>query len=208
MKQSLAAGAAAGALAILLVLALFAPFGAAEELQSRPAPESILDARYRLLLDLVRHTPTYSPPVASRALAYFGVIAYEATASGRKDLATLVGQLNGLSALPEREQGVSYDQAVILDAALSAATARFFGNTGPTGQRAMKALDARLAPAAAGALPHDVVDRSAAYGRSLAAAVAAWADGDNTGPIENMGFPLTYTLKPGPEHWRPTSTIA
>ena len=23
-----------------------------------------------------------------------------------------------------------------------------------------------------------------------------------------MGFPLNYTLKPGPEHWKPTSTIA
>ncbi len=31
---------------------------------------------YRLILELVRHTPTYSPPVASRSFAYLGVTAY------------------------------------------------------------------------------------------------------------------------------------
>jgi PAP2 superfamily len=110
--------------------------------------------------------------------------------------------------VPGRQPGESYDEAVVLDAALSAATERFFGNTGPTGQRAMKALDAKFSPAVAGSLPHDVTDRSATYGRALAEAVSTWADADNTGPVANMGFPLTYTLNPAPGHWRPTSTIA
>jgi len=160
------------------------------------------------VLDLVRHTATYSPPVASRAFAYLGVIAYEATASGRNDLVTLAGQLNGLAALPKSEPGQSYDEAAVLDAALSAATEHFFDNTGPTGQRAMKALDIKLSPAVAGSLPGDVADRSAAYGRALADKVSTWADADNTGPIVNMGFPLTYALNPASGHWRPTSTIA
>jgi hypothetical protein len=189
-------------------LTLFVPFALAHESGSRSRPESVLDQRYRLVLDLVRHTATYSPPVASRAFAYLAVIAYEATASGRNDLKTLAGQLNGLAALPKREPGRSYDEAVVLDAALSAATERFFDNTGPTGQRAMKALDARLSPEVAGSLPGDDADRSAAYGRAVADAVSSWADADNTGPIVNMGFPLTYALNPAPGHWRPTSTIA
>ena len=189
-------------------LMLLVPFAPAQESGSRLTPESVLDQRYRLVLDLVRHTATYSPPVASRAFAYLGVIAYEATASGRTDLETLAGQLNGLAPLPRRQRGESYDEAVVLDAALSAATERFFDNTGPTGQRAMKALEAKLSPAVASPLPHDVTDRSAAYGRALAEAVSTWADADNTGPVVNMGFPLTYALNPAPGHWRPTSTIA
>ncbi|MBV8793798.1 MAG: vanadium-dependent haloperoxidase [Hyphomicrobiales bacterium] len=197
-----------GALALVFAaFAFFVPFASAEE-PLRPTPESVLGQRYRLVLDLVRHTATYSPPVASRAFAYLGVIAYEATASGRGDLKTLAGQLNGLSALPARQPGQAYDEAVVLDAALSAGTERFFDNTGPTGQRAMKALDAKLSPAVIGSLPHDVADRSGAYGRALAEAVSAWADGDKTGPIVNMGFPQTYTPNPAPGHWRPTSTIA
>jgi PAP2 superfamily len=192
----------------LAALTIFVPFALAEESGSRPTPESVLGQRYSLVLDLVRHTATYSPPVASRAFAYLGVIAYEATASGRNDLATLAGQLNGLADLPKREPGQSYDEAVVLDAALSAATERFFDNTGPTGQRAMKALDAKLSPEAAGSLPSDVVAQSRAYGLALTEAVSAWADGDHTGPIVNMGFPLSYSLNPAPGHWRPTSTIA
>jgi hypothetical protein len=189
-------------------LALAVPFALAQESGSRPTPESVLSQRYRLVLDLVRHTATYSPPVASRAFAYLSVIGYEATASGRNDLATLAGQLNGLAALPKREPGQSYDEAVVLDAALSAATKRFFDNTGPTGQRAMKALDDKLSPAAASSLPSDVAARSSAYGLALTEAVSTWADADNTGPIVNMGFPLAYALNPAPGHWRPTSTIA
>jgi hypothetical protein len=174
----------------------------------RPTPEAVLDARYKLVLDLVRHTATYSPPVASRAFAYFGVIGYEATASGRTDMVTLVGQLHDLKSLPKREPGETYDEAAVLDAALSSAIRRFFDNTGPTGQRAMKAMDAKFTPAVLAGVPDDIVERSQAFGRALTAAVSDWADGDGRNEIPNMGFPLEYKLKDGPEHWRPTSTIA
>ena len=193
-------------LAVLLLCIGFSGGARADAL--RPTPEAVLDARYRLVLDLVRHTATYSPPVASRAFAYFGVIGYEAAAAGRTDLITLAGQLRDLKALPKREAGGAYDEAVVLDAALSEATKRFFDNTGPTGQRAMKAMDAKFTPSVTAGLLADVVERSQAFGRALTKAVGDWADGDGRNEIPNMGFPLEYKLKDGPEHWRPTSTIA
>ena len=197
------------ALTLAVAAVLIVPLSAsAQSADATLTPEGVLDARYSLVLNLVRHTATYSPPVASRAFAYFGVIGYEAIAGGRSDMATLAGQLNGLAPLPKRDSAAVYDDAVVLDAALSSATWQFFDHTGPTGQRAMKALDDKLSPAVAGAAPKDVAERSAAYGRALTEAVSAWAEGDGTGPIENMGFPLNYTLKPGPEHWKPTSAIA
>ena len=58
--------------------------------------EQVLRTWYKLVLELVRHTPTYSPPVASRAFAYLGVTAFEAAASGSGELQSLAGQLNGL----------------------------------------------------------------------------------------------------------------
>ncbi len=68
-------------------------------------PDDILDNWYRLILELVRHTPTYSPPVASRAFAYIGVTAYEAVAGGSPGLRSLAGQLNGLTPVPARTDG-------------------------------------------------------------------------------------------------------
>ncbi len=84
---------------------------------------------YRLILELVRHTPTYSPPVASRAFGYLGVSAYEALASGDRSMTSLAGQLNGLTPVPQRAGGASYDEAVVMQAALSSAALEFFGNT-------------------------------------------------------------------------------
>ena len=191
---------------VAAMLALAAPGAQAQD--ARPSPEAVLDARYGLVLGLVRHTATYTPPVASRAFAYFGVIGFEAVASGRPAMLSLAGQLRDFHGAPPREAGKAYDDALVLDAALSAASAHFFANTGPTGQRAMAAMDAKYTPRVAAGLPAEVAERSTAYGRALAEAVAQWAKGDGREEIANMGFPLEYKLKDGPAHWRPTSAVA
>lgn len=162
---------------------------------------------YRLVLELVRHTPTYSPPVASRAFAYIGVSGYEAVASGRDDMQTLAGQLNGLEPLAARDAGQIYDEAVVLDAALATAAQDFFANTGPTGQRAMVAMaKSQLASVAAGVDP-GVAARSQAYGQQIALHIIAWSKADGGAVIENMGFPFEYPLVEGDGHWKPTSLI-
>jgi hypothetical protein len=157
---------------------------------------------------LVRHTPTYSPPVASRALGYMGVTAFEAVASGSDELQTLAGQLNELSAVPQRETGKTYDEAVIVQAAMAAVVKDLFSNTGPTGQHAMASLEAKLRREVSNGPPADVLARSEAYGRAVAAHILAWSRDDGGAVVENMGFPLEYKLTPGPAHWLPTSLIA
>lgn len=171
------------------------------------APELVLHDWYRLSLELVRHTATYTPPVASRAFGYTGVAAYEAMAS-RPDgaLQTLAGQVNALDPAPARAPG-PHDEAVVLNAALSATIAALFSNTGPTGQRALAAMDRRLTERAAEGVPADVAERSAAHGRAIAAHVLAWADTDGGAVIENMGFPQTHARSTDPAAWVPTNAI-
>ncbi|OJF93608.1 vanadium-dependent haloperoxidase [Pararhizobium antarcticum] len=163
---------------------------------------------YRLVLELVRHTPTYSPPVASRAFAYLGVTAFEAVASGSNRLQSLAGQLNGLTPLPQREAGTLYDDARVVDSAMAFAAKSFFSNTGPTGQRALKAMAARMREKSASGLPSDVLARSEAHGLAIGQHILAWSLDDGGAVVENMGFPLEYTLTEGPEHWVPTSLVA
>lgn len=185
-------------------------FGAPAAMASQPDKhaEEVLRTWYRMVLELVRHTPTYSPPVASRSFAYLGVTAFEAMASGSGELQSLGGQLNGLEAAPQRMAGETYDDAVALQAAMAFAVRNFFGNTGPTGQRAMTALEAKLGEKVSAGLPAEVIARSEAYGQTVAGHILAWSQGDGGAVVENMGFPLEYKLTAGPARWTPTSLVA
>jgi membrane-associated phospholipid phosphatase len=161
---------------------------------------------YRLVLELVRHTATYSPPVASRAFAYIGVAAHEALVTGNPSLRSLAGQLNALTAPPARDGGV-YDEACVLHATLDASARAFFANTGPTGQRALKALGQQVATKAMAGISEDVAARSTAYGQAVAAHILAWSLNDGGAVVENMGFPQTYTPGTDPQDWVPTSLV-
>lgn len=186
---------------LLLSAASLVPFKAFAE----TGAGDILFNWYRLILELVRHTATYTPPVASRAFAYLGVTAYEALASGNPAMVTLAGQVNGLTAVPARD-GVM-DDAAVMQGALTDAVRNFFGNTGPTGQRAMDAMQRQLDKTLE-ALDPDTRTRSLAYGKAVADHILAWSLTDGGAVIENMGFPDGYTLTEGPAHWVPTSKIA
>ncbi|MFM8748350.1 MAG: vanadium-dependent haloperoxidase [Aestuariivirga sp.] len=180
---------------------------AASAQQADAEAGDILRQWYRLVLRLVRHTPTYSPPVASRSFAYLGVAAYQAVASGSTSLVSLEGQLNALSGLPGRKAGERYNDQVIIHCVMASAVKAFFGNTGPTGQRVMAAAEKKFKAEALAGVPEDVTARSLAYGEELTAAILAWSAGDGGAVIENMGFPLDYALAKAPGSWVPTSAI-
>jgi hypothetical protein len=173
---------------------------------ARPAPEAVVQRWYRLILELVRHTPTYSPPVASRSFGYIGVTLYEVVAGSGTTLRSFAGRLRDLTPLPTATDPV--DHGVALHAALGTAVRALFANTGPTGQRAMQAMDEKGAARQAAGVAPDVVARSVAYGQAVAAHVLAWADTDGGAVIESMGFPADYALGATPASWVPTSRVA
>lgn len=199
----------AGRIAALLFTVVLALTGAVPSghADDRPAVEPIRDW-YRLTLELVRHTPTYSPPVASRAFAYLGIAAFEALATGDARLRTLAGQLNGLEPLPVRAAGLDHDDAVVVQAAMAEMVRDLFANTGPTGQRAIAAFGKKLRARATGGIDAEIVARSEAHGQAIAAHVLAWSRGDGGAVVENMGFPATYQPRNAPDAWVPTSLVA
>ena len=107
---------------LMVVIVTSAWFGALDATAAQPntaQAQEVLQSWYKLSLELVRHTATYTPPVASRSLAYLGVTAFEAVASGSGDLRSLAGQLNGLKPGPQREAGKTYDEGVVVQAAMA-----------------------------------------------------------------------------------------
>lgn len=168
--------------------------------------EQVIQDWYRLILELVRHTPTYSPPVASRAFAYVGLTLFEALAARPESgLATLAGQITGLP--PSPTLGAGLDPAAVAQGALSMAVASFFGNTGPTGQRAMAAMQARIDDRLGASLGSDALAKGKQAGTQVFDHILAYSLTDGGAVVENMGFPLTYTPAPDPGAWVPTSLI-
>jgi hypothetical protein len=194
----------------MLGLALGAPFA----LTARPAraaardqvSREVLLTWHKLILELVRHTATYMPPVAARAFGYIGIAAHEALATGNPALRSLAGQLNGLAAVPARG-GEAIDDPCVLHAALETAVKALFANTGPTGQRAMQKLSEIMGRTASEGVAADMVDRSVAHGTAVADHILAWAATDGGAVIDNMGFPRAYTPGTRPQDWVPTSLI-
>ncbi len=181
-----------------VILLVATPVRAAE-------PEVVLSTWYNLLLNLVRHTATYSPPVASRAFAYLGVTAYEATASGNEKLVSLAGQLHDLKPLPVREKGKAHDEAIVLNAALDAAIHDFFSNTGPTGQHVLAENTSKMKAMVAKGVAPDVAKRSFAYGLAIEKHILEWSKSDGGAVVTNLGFPEKYDLSKEPGHWVPTN---
>ncbi|MDZ4087398.1 MAG: vanadium-dependent haloperoxidase [Tabrizicola sp.] len=161
---------------------------------------------HKLILELVRHTATYVPPVAARAFAYIGITAHEALATGNPALRSLAGQLTALPPLPPRAAG-EHDEPCVLHAALTAAVTNLFSNTGPTGQRAMEAMARKMGEMASDGIAAEVVARSVAAGQAVADHILTWAATDGGAVIANMGFPIEYTPGTRPQDWVPTNLI-
>jgi PAP2 superfamily len=187
----------------LPLLALARPALAADRAD---VSREVLLTWHRLMLELVRHTATYTPPVAARAFSYIGITAHEALASGNPALLSLAGQVNGLTALPPPPSG-ALDAPCVLHAALQAAISELFFNTGPTGQRAMEAMGRKMGETASAGIEGAMVDRSIAHGSAIAEHMLAWSRSDGGAVIENMGFPMEYTPSPRPQDWVPTNLI-
>ena len=174
---------------------------------ARPSAQDVVQGWYGLALELVRHTATYSPPVASRTFAYLGVVVFEAVASGGGALQSLAGQLPGLKPLPLRAANATYDLPNVVHGALIAAIEVLFSHTGPTGQRAIKATARKLEGDLALGVSPSRVKRSRAYGQAIAQHVLAWSQDDGGAVVDNMGFPQSFETGDKPGYWKPTSVI-
>ncbi len=168
--------------------------------------EQVIHDWYRLILELVRHTPTYSPPVASRAFAYVGLTLFEALAARPgSGLRSLAGQVTALPPCAMLDTGL--DPAAVAQGALSMAVGSFFGNTGPTGQRAMAAMQRRIDERLAAAIGAEALAKGHRAGKQVFDHILAHSATDGGALVENMGFPLTYSPATTPGAWVPTSLI-
>jgi len=205
LLSSAAAGAAAGAALLTPMRWLASPGLAAATPSARPLAAAQFDASvptawFDLAQRLIRNTPGYSPPVASRALGCLGVGLYESLVPGMPDHVSLAGTLHDLSPLPGQGTNAAYHWPSVANSALASMTRSLFPTAPPSLRAEIDLLEDRLH----GDVPPGILLRSVDRGREVAATVDAWSrgDGGHEGYLRN--FPSDYVPPAGAGLWVPT----
>jgi hypothetical protein len=160
----------------------------------------VATAWFDLSLELVRTTPGFSPPVASRAFGYAGITLYEALVPGMDGFRSLAAVLSGVPTWAAGRNR-AYDWPTVANAALASVLRGLF----PDAQAAaVNALEARFQERLRPALPPGVFNRSVDRGREVAAALTEWSKGDGGHEGYLRNFPPSYEPPVGPGLWVPT----
>jgi len=157
----------------------------------------ILDKWISLQVRLMKDA-TGLPNVAfTRPYAYSGIVAYESIAPGITDEKWLTIHWNGLTGLPKADEWRRYSWPLSLNAAMAEVNRKFFPTAAPADSAAIDSLESALQ--ATFIESPEVIQRSTAFGASLADAVFTWAETDN---YTHASDP--YTAPVGPGLWQPT----
>ncbi len=158
-------------------------------------------AWFNLSLKLVRETPGFTPPVASRAFAYLGVTLYQAVQPGMPGYATLAGQLNDLPVLPAPDLRTRYHWSLAANRALAVMMRHMFPNATTQNLGTIDALETHLNNQFAVEVDGAAYQASVAWGEIIADAIYIWSlsDGGHEGYARN--FPADYLVPKGPGLW-------
>ncbi len=138
---------------------------------------------FQLALLLTQQTPGFSPPVASRALAYLGLALYESVVPGMPQHTSLAGQLNELSSLPWAQPDEPLHWPTVANAAMATMT-RMMYPTATAENKARIDLLERSLPLKYGqdfdpaTLNAEITSRSETFGKLMAMALFTWARTD------------------------------
>jgi hypothetical protein len=138
----------------------------------------------------------------ARPFAYSGISAYESIDPG---LLSWKHKYNGLSNLPETDRFRKYFWPASVNASLAEFNRSFFttANLNVTDLTAIDSLENAISSGFS-SQNSDIINRSVAFGKSIADAIFAWAQTDRYN--ENNAMP--YTPIVGPGLWIPTSPSA
>ncbi|WP_461127421.1 vanadium-dependent haloperoxidase [Spirosoma aerophilum] len=156
-----------------------------------------------LQLKITKSTPGFTPPVASRAYGYAGITMYEAVVPGISNRKSLVGQLQGLTALPKVETGETYNWALSANAAEATMLRNLYPTTSAANKTSIDSLETALLTAFKEA-DTTVNRRSTEFGKKIAAALFEWSKTDGGDAGYSRNFPASYTVPTGAGLWQPT----
>ncbi len=164
---------------------------------SVPTGNALVYDNMKQLSDVVIHD-IFTPPVASRIYAYTTLATYEALRHVEKGYPSLTAQLHGFPAMPEPDQGKTYDYFLSASKAFFTVAEKVTFTLDSLKGNYMKSLYKTYE----NSLEKDVYDRSLAFGESIGKAILQRTAVDNY--KKTRGMPK-YLGSNDPGKWRPTS---
>lgn len=193
--------AASAGTALAVVPALAGPWvNAGVAGQADQYDASVANAHLRTALRIIEMTPGFTPPVASRFLAYMGTALYAAVAPGMRGYRPLAGLFPEFPETPDTPRG-GVHWPTVANHAVGATLASMV----PDGSPAHDLIAVTVAKQDHDTwLPAPLEHRSIERGETVGRAVAEWAatDGGHNGHLTS--FPPGYTSPVGPGLWEPT----
>jgi hypothetical protein len=159
-------------------------------------PGDVIQSWIRLQLKLTRTNPA-SPLIYGRIYAYTGITAYESVVPGLASYQSLADQINSFPDLPSINLSDGYYWPASANAGMAAIVKSLFPVTAPN-TASIDSLEAANNVLYAGEASAEVLARSNAYGKQVAATIFEWSKTD--GATENP----PYTPPMGPGLWQPT----
>lgn len=192
-------------LLVMLFVSLSACTWTGQQIAPADEPSSELAVRwYDLQLQLIKDTDGFTPPIAARALAYSGVTLYETVEPASEEYNSLVGQLNDLDSLPKPEPGQTYHWEAAVNSAMAAILRSLFSSAVLPNRVAIDELEQKYADWYKAEAGEEVFNRSAAYGKAVAAAVFEWSETDGGKDAYTVSYPSDYIPPKEPGLWVPT----
>lgn len=195
----------------LLLISLLAFFTQCQKDESSVANQTeTLDGKLAIdymefIRDMVKQTPGFTPPVASRAFGYAGLTLYESVVHGISGYQSLSGQINGLTSLPRPTSGDAYHWGQVANAAMGQVIARYFPSIPEGLQPRLALIAATYKTEYSKNISVAVSDRSTAFGIQLADSLYQYSQTDGGHEGYKRNFP-PYTVPTGPGFWVPTNS--
>ncbi|MBK8845089.1 MAG: vanadium-dependent haloperoxidase [Bacteroidetes bacterium] len=132
-----------------------------------------------MMTKLIKTTPGYTPPVASRALGYAGVALYEATVNGSGNMQSIASQIGMPAVAAPTAQYTKWFAAA--NACMAQTMRNFFPGTSTANKASIDSLELYFHNLHLAAWSNFLILTSEAYGKSVADHVYNWSMTDAVG---------------------------
>lgn len=173
--------------------------------QSVAPPDYELAATWADMANYItKNTPSNSPTFASRCFGYIGLTMYESVVNGSSEYRSIAQQLNSLGSLPRPDTSLTFNWPMALNAGQAEILRLIYVQTSDENKRKIDSLEQTMQQRLQTIQPNTVVvNRSVAYGKTIAQKIFNWSttDGGHRAYLKNFDKTLVFEQKPG--SWKP-----